>query len=128
MLPSYYFYWFRIDNKHMTEPWLDQGPIDLAYRSDIAVFHVSMDRIFKIKTWVWRSSSSSRFFVSHSNRCSSYHSWKKSNMKRRPWKHCGSVGAIFFNKIIYFLTNVFFSSNIRWKIAKCIAIPRLWCL
>ena len=29
MLPPYYFYWFRIDNKHMTEPWLDS-----AYRSD----------------------------------------------------------------------------------------------
>ena len=25
MLPPYYFYWFRIDNKHMTEPWLDQA-------------------------------------------------------------------------------------------------------
>ena len=35
MLPPYYFYWFRIDNKHMTEPWLDQGLMDLAYRSVI---------------------------------------------------------------------------------------------
>ena len=25
MLTTYYFYWFRIDNKHMTEPWLDQA-------------------------------------------------------------------------------------------------------
>ena len=25
MLPPYYFYWFRIDNKHMTEPWFDQA-------------------------------------------------------------------------------------------------------
>ena len=33
MLPPYYFYWFRIDNKHMTEPWLDQALIDSAYRS-----------------------------------------------------------------------------------------------
>ena len=32
-LPSYYFYWFRIDIKHMTEPWLDQAPMESAYRS-----------------------------------------------------------------------------------------------
>ena len=25
MLPSYYFYWSRIDNKHMTESSLDQA-------------------------------------------------------------------------------------------------------
>ena len=25
MLLPYFFYWFRIDNKHMTEPWLDQS-------------------------------------------------------------------------------------------------------
>ena len=35
MLLPYYFYWFRIDNKHMTEPWLDQALMDSAYRSDI---------------------------------------------------------------------------------------------
>ena len=34
MLPPYYFFWFRIDNKHMTEPWLDQALMDVAYRSD----------------------------------------------------------------------------------------------
>ena len=33
MLPPYYLYWFRIDNKHMTEPWLDQALMDSAYRS-----------------------------------------------------------------------------------------------
>ena len=33
MLPPYYFYWFRIDNKHMTEPWFDQALMDLAYKS-----------------------------------------------------------------------------------------------
>ena len=33
MLPLYYFYWFRKDNKHMTEPWLDQALMDLGYRS-----------------------------------------------------------------------------------------------
>ena len=31
----YYFYWFRIDNKHMAEPWLDQALMCSAYRSDI---------------------------------------------------------------------------------------------
>ena len=35
MLPPYYFYWFRIDNKHMTEPWLDQVLMDSAYKSAI---------------------------------------------------------------------------------------------
>ena len=34
MLPLYYFSWFRIDNKHMTEPWLDQALMDSAYRSE----------------------------------------------------------------------------------------------
>ena len=33
MSPPNYFYWFRIDNKHMTEPWLDQAQMDLAYTS-----------------------------------------------------------------------------------------------
>ena len=37
MLPPNYFYWFRIDNKHMTESWLDQAPIDLAYRSESVI-------------------------------------------------------------------------------------------
>ena len=32
LLPNY-FYWFRIDNKYMTEPWLDQALMDSAYRS-----------------------------------------------------------------------------------------------
>ena len=26
------FYWFRIDNKHMTEPWLDQALMESAYK------------------------------------------------------------------------------------------------
>ena len=30
MLPPCNFYWFRIDNKHMAEPWLDQALIDSA--------------------------------------------------------------------------------------------------
>ena len=33
MLPPNYFYWFRIDIKHMPEPWLDQALMDSAYRS-----------------------------------------------------------------------------------------------
>ena len=33
VIPPYYFYWFRIDNRHMTEPWLDQALMDSAYRS-----------------------------------------------------------------------------------------------
>ena len=28
MLPKYYFYWFRIENKHKAEPWLDQALMD----------------------------------------------------------------------------------------------------
>ena len=34
MLPPYNLYWFRIDNKHMTEPWLDQALMDSAYKCD----------------------------------------------------------------------------------------------
>ena len=33
MLPPSNFYRFRIDNKHMTEPWLDQAQMDSKYRS-----------------------------------------------------------------------------------------------
>ena len=33
MLPPYYSYWFRIDNKHMTEPWLVKALMDPANRS-----------------------------------------------------------------------------------------------
>ena len=42
MLPPYYFYWFRIDNKHVTESWLDQALIDLAYMSDAKIGTVLM--------------------------------------------------------------------------------------
>ena len=45
MIPPYNFYWFRIDNKHMTEPWLDQALMDLAYRSEITI------RIFFLYDW-----------------------------------------------------------------------------
>ena len=31
MFPPYYFCWFRIDDKYMTEPWLDQALMDSAY-------------------------------------------------------------------------------------------------
>ena len=36
MLPPYHFFWFRfrIWNKLMTEPWLDQALMDSAYRSN----------------------------------------------------------------------------------------------
>ena len=45
MIPPYNFYWFRIDNKHITEPWLDQALMDLAYRSEITI------RIFFLYDW-----------------------------------------------------------------------------
>ena len=40
MLPPYYFYWSRIDNKHMTEPWLDQTLMDSAFRSGVIIPNV----------------------------------------------------------------------------------------
>ena len=36
MLPPYY--WFRMDNKHMTEPWLDEALMNAAYRSGLIVY------------------------------------------------------------------------------------------
>ena len=36
-VPPYYFYWSRIDNKHMTEPWLDQTLMDSAFRSGVII-------------------------------------------------------------------------------------------
>ena len=35
MLPPCNFYWFRLDIKHMAEPWLDQALMCSAYKSDI---------------------------------------------------------------------------------------------
>ena len=35
MLPPYYFYWFRIDTKHMTELWLYKALMDSAYYSEL---------------------------------------------------------------------------------------------
>ena len=32
MLPPYNLYWFRIDNKHMTEPWMDQALMESEYK------------------------------------------------------------------------------------------------
>ena len=29
------FYWFRIDTKHLTEPWLDQALMESAYKWDV---------------------------------------------------------------------------------------------
>ena len=40
MLPPYYFFWFRKDNKHMTEPWLDQALMESAYKCDMVLFHI----------------------------------------------------------------------------------------
>ena len=37
MLTSCNFYWFRIDNKHMTEPRLDQELMESAYKCACAV-------------------------------------------------------------------------------------------
>ena len=34
MLPQCNFYWFRIDTKHMTEPWLVQALMESAYKCD----------------------------------------------------------------------------------------------
>ena len=38
MLPPYKFYWLRIDNKHMTEPWLDQALMESANNCVVSDF------------------------------------------------------------------------------------------
>ena len=50
MLPSYNFYWFRIDNKHMTEPLLDQALMKSANKCGTYTifvpncdFHITLD-------------------------------------------------------------------------------------
>ena len=35
MLPPYNLYWFRIDNKHMTGPLLDQALMESAYKCEL---------------------------------------------------------------------------------------------
>ena len=45
MLPPYYFYWSRLDNKHMTKPWLDQALMNMAYRSAMEYFYTPFSGI-----------------------------------------------------------------------------------
>ena len=60
MLPPYFLNWFRIDNKHMTEPWLDQALMDSAYRSGKSTRHFQFPNIkenvfntLQSTDWVW---------------------------------------------------------------------------
>ena len=46
MLPPYYFYWLRIDNKHMTEPWLDEALMDSVYRSGTSSYNSICFQLF----------------------------------------------------------------------------------
>ena len=53
MLPPNYFYWFRVDNKHLIEPWLDQALMDSAYRRVRVVFCIfySLLQFLYAKLW-----------------------------------------------------------------------------
>ena len=56
MLPPYNFYWFRIDTKHMTEPWLDHAQMNSAYRSAPPTLHCAiilrgLKRFFLENSW-----------------------------------------------------------------------------
>ena len=50
MLPPCNFYWFRIDNKHMNKPWLDQALMD---QHTIVVLTLSLE--FALLTYRYRS-------------------------------------------------------------------------
>ena len=39
------FYWFRIDNKHMSEPWLDRVLMDLAFKSVLPMLKKHFQKI-----------------------------------------------------------------------------------
>ena len=54
MLPPYNFYWFRIDNKHMTEPWLDEALMESAYKCDYNMGHPVFSCLFCINQCIER--------------------------------------------------------------------------
>ena len=58
MLPPCNFYWFRIDTKHITEPWLDQTLMDLAYNHTRVTLWtlVLLTYTFVIKSYNWNRS------------------------------------------------------------------------
>jgi len=90
MLPPSNFYWFRIDNKHMTEPWLDQALMDSEYRSGWEsgmeghfkshLIHLMMFFVFCIVLQVVLSQKMKNV--------SNFNTWIRSkliNIKRYPW-------------------------------------------
>ena len=52
MFPPYNFYWFKINTKHMAEPWLDQALMDSAYKSAVStttwLFNVKKYKIYNL--------------------------------------------------------------------------------
>ena len=52
MFPPYNFYWFRINTKHMAEPWLDQALMDSEYKSAVStttwLFNVKKYKIYNL--------------------------------------------------------------------------------
>ena len=52
-LPPNYFYWFRINIKHMTEPWLDQAIMDPAYRSEPRITELCLKALCTICSGCW---------------------------------------------------------------------------
>ena len=48
MLPPDYFYWFRIDNKHKTEPWLDPALMESANKCEFDVLGGNDSNIYDI--------------------------------------------------------------------------------
>ena len=59
MLPPYYFFWLRIDIKHMTETWLDQELMDSAYRSaaittpPLTLYSPGPERWVQFHLYIW---------------------------------------------------------------------------
>ena len=54
---GYNLYWFRIDNKHMTEPWLDQALMESAYKCGMRKINLS-GQIIGIQNIFFLNSSS----------------------------------------------------------------------
>ena len=52
MFPPYNFYWFKINTKHMAEPWLDQALMDSEYKSAVStttwLFNVKKYEIYNL--------------------------------------------------------------------------------
>ena len=123
------FYWFRIDTKHMTEPWLGQALMDSAYSSVLEQsynFKCSMkQKTQQLYSWKLKPTHFTKYLVSSKTFAMSQHQKqlfclekKKQLKKRSEW--LGKVGIeqnIFFLQQLNNQTSIYHHSCIPSSLA-----------